>query len=328
MADCRNTLIDSFCAHKGKNYMPSTLHKAISWSASDPFLEWKEYGDWQIVGSKANGTKMTTMQPPSTPVQNAPLEYNALALKRKISQVIPKNKHLILKRIKYDHTDTSGSANMSDPVLRLDVPLGTRWSSNSCVYDAVFVILFNIWRENPIACSTSWHTLESELLDLLITSFETHDSFPASGTSQHFSLEEIRDFMRCCLARISTEFIFGCYTSVHCIIKCILKMQYPVMISDLMCPNNHVVNRQRSLTSSCEIIVFAQPGTSLQYCIDHFAVSTGSKCSNCDTFLLWTTSFVQSPPIIMFDLSACVPSLSPIVLIPCGETGRVCPLQP
>ena len=45
MADRRNTLIDSFRAHKGKNYMPSTLHKAIRWSASDPILEWKEYGN-------------------------------------------------------------------------------------------------------------------------------------------------------------------------------------------------------------------------------------------------------------------------------------------
>ena len=94
MADCRNTLIDLFHAHKGKNYMPSTMHKAIHWSASDPFLEGKEYSDWWIVDSKAkrmNTTVTTSMQPPSTPVQNAPLQYNP-ALKHKISQDIPKNK--------------------------------------------------------------------------------------------------------------------------------------------------------------------------------------------------------------------------------------------
>jgi hypothetical protein len=138
------------------------------------------------------------------------------------------------------------------------------------------------------------------LLDLLITSFETHDSFPA--TSQHFSLEEIRDFMRRRLARISTEFIFGRYTSVHHIIERFFKTRYPVTISDLMCPNGHVVDRHRSPTSSCEIIVFAQPGTSLQYCIDNFTHSTASKCTTCDTFLLRKTSFVQSPPVILFDL--------------------------
>ena len=335
MADRRNTLIDLFRAHKGKNYMPSKMHKAIRWSASDPFLEWKEYGDWRIVqkqnhpntGTTSVNTMSTVTQPlsPSTPLQNAPLQFNALAVKRKISQleVIPKNKQPIIKKIKYHH-DTSGS---TDPVLNLDLPLGTSWSNNSCAYDAVFVVLFNIWRENPVACGTSWHTLQSELLDLLITSFERHVSLPVrvsgSESSHQFSLEEIRDLVRRHLARISTEFIFGRYTSVHCIIERFFKTHNPVTISDLTCPNGHAVDRQRSPTCSCEIIVFAQSGTSLQYCMDNFTESTASKCLTCDTFLLRTTSFVQTPPVIIFDLGSCVPSLSSVLWIPCGETGRV-----
>ena len=46
MADHRNILIDLFEKHKGENYMPSTMHKAICWSKSDLFLEWKDYVDW------------------------------------------------------------------------------------------------------------------------------------------------------------------------------------------------------------------------------------------------------------------------------------------
>jgi hypothetical protein len=156
------------------------------------------------------------------------------------------------------------------------------------------------------------------LLDLLITSFETHDSFP--GTSQHFTLEEIRDFMRRRLARISTEFLFGRYTSVHSIIERFFKVSEPVMRSDLMCPNRHVVDRHPSLTSSCEVILFAQPGASLQHCVDNFTHSTGSRCLTCDTYLLRTTSFLQFPPVMVFDLGACVPSLSSILWITCNET--------
>ena len=125
MEDRRNTLIDLFCAHRGKNYMPSKLHKAIHWSAKDPFLEWKEYGDWRIVDLKKDCTNAMSSQPPSMPVQNAPLEYNALALKCKFSQVIPKYKHPIIKKIKYN---TSSSTDTSNP-LRLDLPLGTSWSN-------------------------------------------------------------------------------------------------------------------------------------------------------------------------------------------------------
>ena len=55
--------------------------------------------------------------------------------------------------------------------------------SKNAAYDAVF----DIWREDPIPTSTLWHTLQSEFLDLLITSFETHESFPHARTSQRFS---------------------------------------------------------------------------------------------------------------------------------------------
>jgi hypothetical protein len=29
------------------------------------------------------------------------------------------------------------------------VPIGLQWRNNSCVYDAILTILFNVWRENP-----------------------------------------------------------------------------------------------------------------------------------------------------------------------------------
>ena len=45
----------------------------------------------------------------------------------------------------------------------------------------------------------------------------------------------------------------------------------------------------------------------------------------CDSFLLRTTSFVRSPPVILIDLgsSGRVPTLSSVLLVPCGESGRV-----
>ena len=151
--------------------------------------------------------------------------------------------------------------------------------------------------------------------------FEAHVSIPA--TSQRFSLDEIRDFMRRRLARISTDFIFGRFSSVHSIIERFFKTSSPVTISHLMCPNRHVVNTHRSQTSSCEIIIFAQPGLSLQHCIDDFTHSTTSRCLTCDTHLLRTTSFIQTPPVIIFDLGACVPSLPSVIRITCGENARV-----
>ncbi|KAF8148861.1 hypothetical protein B0H34DRAFT_621746, partial [Crassisporium funariophilum] len=53
-AERQNTLIDSFQSCKGATYMPSTLHCAVRWSSTDPFLGWVlEDVNWEIVTKKS-----------------------------------------------------------------------------------------------------------------------------------------------------------------------------------------------------------------------------------------------------------------------------------
>jgi hypothetical protein len=55
MADRRNHLIALFREHKGVNYIPSTMHKAIQWSKTDPFLECEGSDvEWTVIGRKSN----------------------------------------------------------------------------------------------------------------------------------------------------------------------------------------------------------------------------------------------------------------------------------
>ena len=66
MGDHRNILIDQFREYKGKGYIPSTMHQAIRWSKSDPFLEWQECAsvDWRVIDSKTdNRLRVGTNQP-------------------------------------------------------------------------------------------------------------------------------------------------------------------------------------------------------------------------------------------------------------------------
>jgi hypothetical protein len=163
--------------------------------------------------------------------------------------------------------------------------------------------------------------LQSELLDSLTTSFENHESFQVDcTTSRRFSLEQIRDFMRRRLSRISAEFTFGRYASVHSIAERLFRTCQPVTMSDLVCPNEHDVDRNRSPTANCQMIVFGRPGMSLQACMDDFTACVSSKCSTCDACLFRKTSFVQTPPVLVFDLGTSVPSLSPELSITCGTT--------
>ena len=178
-----------------------------------------------------------------------------------------------------------------------------------------------MWQENPESTSELWQGLQSELLDSLTASFENHKSFQVDCTTSHcFSLEQIRDFMRCCLFRISAEFTFGRYASIYSIAECLFRTCQPVTMSDLVCPNKHDVDRNRSPTANCEMIVFRRPSMSLQACMDDFMVCVSFKCSTCDACLFRKTSFVQTPPMLIFDLGTSVPSLSPELSITCGTT--------
>jgi hypothetical protein len=58
MGDHRNDIIGKFRDWKGEHYIPKSVHKAIHWGKSDPFLmEVSEDLTWHIVPrSKQNGT--------------------------------------------------------------------------------------------------------------------------------------------------------------------------------------------------------------------------------------------------------------------------------
>ena len=331
MGDRRNILIDKFREYKGKSYMPSNMHKAIRWSKSDPFLEWQDGGvDWRVIDSADLKTDKVRADfkfklPPLTTNEMLPLPVASTPdiisgsqgivspVKRKISYILPAEKKPRIKKIKFDHL-----SDLTAKPIRLNIPLGTRWQNNSCAYDAVITILFNIWREDAISETDSWHELHCELLNSLTQHFHKHgDVEVASASVQSFSLERIRDFIRRRLARFSAEFTFGRYASVHSVAEQLLKTSEPVTTSSLSCPDGHVIDQNPSPTSNCEIIIFGGP--SLQAILDNFSVETAAKCSTCNTYLSRVTKFIQAPPLLAFDLgTGNVPFLDPVLWISSG----------
>jgi hypothetical protein len=56
-------------------------------------------------------------------------------------------------------------------------------------------------------------------------------------------------------------------------------------------------------TSSYQIIIIGTRENSLQDCMDNFTLQLASKCPTCSTYLIKHTTFVQTPPLLFFDLS-------------------------
>ena len=88
------------------------------------------------------------------PEKNTALYLGPLLLKHKLSKKFPVDKGSCIKKIKFDNTIGS-----LDTILWLDLPLGIKWMNNSCAYNVIFVVLFNIWHENLASASTLWHEL-------------------------------------------------------------------------------------------------------------------------------------------------------------------------
>ena len=201
MGDRRNILIDQFREYKGKSYIPSTMHRAIRWSKSDPFLEWQECVDWRVIDSKTDGvSRLSINLPPhtneslaSTPDVVSRLQGIVSPAKRKLSyiDIVPAVKPRI-KKIKFVHLPNDPSTKP----IQLKAPLGTRWQNNSCAYDAVITLLFNIWHEDAISETDSWGELQCELLDSFTQGFHKHEDIQvASASVRTFTLEQIRDFI-------------------------------------------------------------------------------------------------------------------------------------
>ncbi|KAK0430070.1 hypothetical protein EV421DRAFT_1722045 [Armillaria borealis] len=113
------------------------------------------------------------------------------------------------------------------------VPTGCRWTNNSCAYDALFFILYNMWLTDPIYFTANFHSLNSEWLGLISETFQKH-------LCKEYTLEQVRDYIRCKLCNAyPNHFTFGHNTSVEGLISKIFTSQVVFNKSYRICSNDH-----------------------------------------------------------------------------------------
>ncbi|KAF8234305.1 hypothetical protein L208DRAFT_1394331 [Tricholoma matsutake] len=67
--------------------------------------------------------------------------------------------------------------------IQLLTPIGTQWQNNSCTYNMIISVLFNVWCKNPNSVTQCWQELQSDLLDSLIDGFHSHINISTSSRS-------------------------------------------------------------------------------------------------------------------------------------------------
>ena len=316
MADRRNTLIALFREKKGLQYMPSKMHKAIRWNMRDPYLESKEATgqgvEWRLVesvsakkirpGSESRVNKKVNQLQTEGSAQKEKVQ-GSRGLKR-VGSNDANWPNACVKRLKRFHdTVSDGKAHLSPRVL---VPLGTRWRNNSCAYDAICTVFFNVWQENPAEITLSWNELGNDLLNTLSTAFNSscHD-LHLHITSASYALEQIRDDFRHRLASIGDEFAFGEYASVHAIMDRLLVSEEPVLRSVHRCRDNHMVDTDECFSRSCEIVMMgasALTGRSIQEYMGDLSTALSVTCTECSNELVRSFSFTSHPPLLCIEL--------------------------
>jgi hypothetical protein len=335
---CRNDLISAFRLLKGEKYVPSKVHHAIRWKESDPFhLSKGTNVAWRIVDSseKERPAADSKKQSMSHIVVQADETWSTSTLlgKRKLgedfqSDVIEtackktrinskpaKKHHVVPSNLSWSKAGPSQIATLAEqqPAL-ITNPRGLQWSNNSCAFDAVFSVLYNIWQDDPKERTSHFRDINFEYLGEIADGF-SHTRFPDTA----YTLEQVRDFTRRRLQRANPAvFPWGRYTGIQYILDYLLGTSTgrSVTSSSLRCPNNHplITGRDYMVASSCQISILRQ-SSNIQAFIDNHTIECGSRCRVCGSHIIRHHFFENTPPLLAFDLSQYATNLLESIVI-------------
>ena len=151
------------------------------------------------------------------------------------------------------------------------------WRSNSCTYDAVLTILFNMWTESPVVRTEQFIALNSDYLSSLATSFSEYRDILGG-------LDKCHDILHHCLQRAWPRiFAWGEESSVHSLLEALLESSSLVYHTILMCPSCHQMTRHPIPHTNCFQGGMDNP-SSIQNYIDGQHSQASSRCHNCDIY--------------------------------------------
>ena len=196
---------------------------------------------------------------------------------------------------------SKAGSNATELHAPIDNPRGLQWSNNSCAYDAILSVLYNIWQDNPSVRTFQFKEINEEFLGKMVDGFLQTTETRLWGTA--YTLEEVRDFMRRSLQRADpAAFPWGRYAGIQCILDYLLGTGRSVTSSLMRCPNDHPLDRAHVVASSCQISILRQC-PDLQAFIDDQFIECTSRCHVCHSHVIRQHVFEDTPAIIAFDLS-------------------------
>ncbi|PBK81842.1 hypothetical protein ARMGADRAFT_1090907 [Armillaria gallica] len=202
----------------------------------------------------------------------------------------------------FDAKQEGTQKRANDSVTRQDssmhlVPVGCKWSNNSCTYDATMFVLFNMWNANHAGLASDVEAIGNEWLQLVMRSFRTFKD----GL---YTLEEVRDHTRRKLHRdFPTVFVYGRETGAEAVM--LKMMTSPTVFASIAvcCDNGH--SAPLSMQHCCVIeptTTGRKQWTTLQQYIDITSTmpltAEDSVCQRCTSAAYKKYTYEIAPPIL------------------------------
>ena len=205
---------------------------------------------------------------------------------------------------------SKADSNTTEHHAPIGNPRGLKWSNNSCEFDAILAVLFNIWQEDAMERTVQFKDVNEEYLGQIVDGF-SQTSLRDTG----YTLEEVRDFLRRRLQRADpVAFPWGGYAGIQYIFDYLLCMDRFVTSSSVRCPNDHPLGRAQLVASSCQISILRQC-PNIQAFVEDQSIECASRCRVCHSHIVQRHVFEDAPPIIAFDMSQYQISLSESIVI-------------
>ena len=160
------------------------------------------------------------------------------------------------------------------------------WSQNSCAYDSIFTILFNIWCHDTDGWGTIFTQLGNEFCILLVHQFTRYKR-------NEISLEAARDTVRKELDKTSQYMRFGSYTSIEAICEAIFTTREAIYHTYYRCPDNY-----RQFYSQSHSIYMTKGRSPFKLTTEWMQSNSQrgtNRCGTCDKPVNINISFVAPP---------------------------------
>ncbi|KAF8646081.1 hypothetical protein AX16_007404 [Volvariella volvacea WC 439] len=184
----RTSIILNFFEYMGEEFQPKLLHNAIRWNKTDPFDLAKGFDQpWKVIDNseKTQGKRKRSA--------NDEEDLNKKMVNNQDENPIPKKQKMTFSSDKSTAVTASKKTNASNQKSVSPsndfIPQGTQWNANSCAYDAVITILYNLWKTNPVYWSYSLQTYGNPYFLMLSNEFN-------KVLDNKKSLSNIRDAFR------------------------------------------------------------------------------------------------------------------------------------